>query len=186
MKVSTKDQLLERIRLHGKLNTAEQLRLTVLLSVPAILAQLSSILMFYIDDAMVGSLGANASASIGLVATSMWLFWSIISCVATGFSVQVAHRIGANDIDGARSVLRQSIVMAVIIAGVTMAVGAAIATPLPYWLGGDDTISRDAGLYFMVFTLGAPFSMFFMLMSSMLRSSGNMKIPSMASVVMSI
>ena len=67
MKVSTKDQLLERIRLHGKLNTAEQLRLTVMLSVPAILAQLSSILMFYIDDAMVGSLGANASASIGLV-----------------------------------------------------------------------------------------------------------------------
>ena len=78
-----KDELLLRIRERQKLTTGEQLRLVVLLSVPAILAQVSTILMFYIDDAMVGSLGALASASVGLVATTTWLFWSIISCVAS-------------------------------------------------------------------------------------------------------
>lgn len=50
-----KDELLLRIRERQKLTTGEQLRLVVLLSVPAILAQVSTILMFYIDDAMVGS-----------------------------------------------------------------------------------------------------------------------------------
>ena len=69
--MNTKDELLLRIREGGKLSTADQLKLTALLSIPAILAQISSILMFYIDDAMVGSLGARASASIGIVATSM-------------------------------------------------------------------------------------------------------------------
>ena len=113
---SLKDQLLLRIREHGKLSTAEQLRLTILLSLPAILSQLSSILMFYIDDAMVGSLGARASASIGIVATSMWLFWSIISCAATGFSVQVAHRVGANDLEGSRKVFRQSLLASLALA----------------------------------------------------------------------
>lgn len=39
------------------------------LSVPAILAEISSIVMQYIDAGMVGSLGADASASIGLVAS---------------------------------------------------------------------------------------------------------------------
>ena len=43
------------------------------LSAPAILAELSSMAMQYIDAAMVRSLGANASASIGLVSTSTWL-----------------------------------------------------------------------------------------------------------------
>ena len=40
------------------------------LSLPAILTQITTILMQYIDSAMVGALGANASASIGLVASA--------------------------------------------------------------------------------------------------------------------
>ena len=182
----TKDELLLNIREGRKLSTAEQLRLTVLLSVPAILAQVSSILMFYIDDAMVGSLGARASASIGIVATSMWLFWSIISCVATGFSVQVAHLIGANDLTGARSVFRQSLLAAMVVAGLTMLIGGLISQPLPYWLGGGDDIAHDASIYFLIFVLGAPVAMLNMLAASMLRCSGNMKVPSMASIMMCV
>lgn len=182
--MNTKDELLLRIREGGKLSTADQLKLTALLSIPAILAQISSILMFYIDDAMVGSLGARASASIGIVATSMWLFWSIISCAATGFSVQVAHRVGANDISGARSVFRQSLLASLALAAVTMAVGALISFPLPHWLGGSDDICADASLYFLIFTLGAPLSMINMLAASMLRCAGNIKVPSLANMVM--
>ena len=182
--MNTKDELLLRIREGGKLSTADQLKLTALLSIPAILAQISSILMFYIDDAMVGSLGARASASIGIVATSMWLFWSIISCAATGFSVQVAHRVGANDISGARSVFRQSLLASLALAAVTMTVGALISFPLPHWLGGSDDICADASLYFLIFTLGAPLSMINVLAASMLRCAGNIKVPSLANMVM--
>lgn len=177
-----KDELLRRIREHEKLSTGEQLKLVALLSIPAVIAQLSTILMFYIDDAMVGSLGANASASIGLVATTIWLVWSIVSCVSTGFSVQVAHCIGADDFVGARSVLRQSITVGIIVAAVTATVGLSIAFRLPYWLGGTEAIVHDAGLYFFLFVLGAPLAMFEMLMCSMLRCAGNMHIPSMAGV----
>ena len=64
------DYLLSLIRDGRKLTWGQQLRLTALLSAPAIMAQLSSIAMQYIDASMVGSLGANASASIGLVSTT--------------------------------------------------------------------------------------------------------------------
>lgn len=50
-----------------ELSRRQQLRMVVQLSIPAILAQLSTTVMQYIDAAMVGSLGAGASASIGLV-----------------------------------------------------------------------------------------------------------------------
>jgi Na+-driven multidrug efflux pump len=52
----------------------QQLELTIRLSIPAVVAQISYIVMQYIDASMVGSLGAEASASIGLVSTSTWLF----------------------------------------------------------------------------------------------------------------
>ena len=97
------------IRSGGKLTIAQQLKLTVQLSWPAMMAQLSSIMMQYIDAAMVGRLGADDSASVGLVSTSLWLFWGICSAVTMGFSVQVAHSIGAGDYARARNILRQGI-----------------------------------------------------------------------------
>lgn len=186
MKRVSKDELLLRIRQHKRLDTAEQLLLTVMLSVPAILAQMSTILLFYIDDAMVGSLGAQASASVGIVATTIWLFWSVISCVAMGFSVQVAHAVGANRIRKARSIFRQSLMTAVVVSLVTMLVGIAIAGRLPLWLGGGEEIVHDASLYFLIFIFGTPMSMTNMLASSMLRCAGNIKVPSWANVGMCV
>ena len=48
----------------------EQLGQVIRLSIPAVLAQISSIIMQYIDAAMAGSLGAKATAAIGLVSST--------------------------------------------------------------------------------------------------------------------
>ena len=109
----------------------QQLKLTVMLSLPAMLAQLSSILMQYIDASMVGRLGADDSAAIGLVSTSLWLFWGICSAVTTGFSVQAAHKVGAKDDAAARNVLRQAITACLIFSLAVTAIGIAIAPSLP-------------------------------------------------------
>ena len=76
------DVLLDLIRDGRPMTLRQQLRLTVELSVPAIIAQLSSIIMQYIDAAMVGRIGAEASASIGLVSTTTWLFWGLCTAAA--------------------------------------------------------------------------------------------------------
>ena len=55
------------------------------LSLPAILTQITTIAMQYIDSAMVGRLGANASAAIGLVASSTWLFNGVCYALSAGF-----------------------------------------------------------------------------------------------------
>ena len=81
------DYLLSLIREGKQMTLGQQLRLTAYLSVPAIMAQISSIAMQYIDASMVGSLGANAAASIGLVSTTTWLFWGVCAAAATGFSI---------------------------------------------------------------------------------------------------
>lgn len=68
-----KDILLGMVRNGLPMTLGQQIRLTILLSLPAIAAQFSSVLMQYIDAGMVGQLGANQSASIGLVATTTWI-----------------------------------------------------------------------------------------------------------------
>ena len=61
-----------------KLSLKQQIALTAKLSVPAIIAQLSTIMMQYIDASMVGHLGADASASVGLMNSSLWMFWAFV------------------------------------------------------------------------------------------------------------
>ena len=122
-----KDILLEKIRSGGVLTGIQQVKLALFLSYPAILAQLSSVLMQYIDSAMVGHLGPAAGASIGLVSTCLWLFGGFGMAVTSGFSVQVAHRIGANDFKGARAVLRQGLTFAMCFSFV-MAAGVSAGT----------------------------------------------------------
>lgn len=150
------------------------------------MAQLSSIMMQYIDAAMVGRLGADNSASVGLVSTSLWLFWGICSAVTMGFSVQVAHNIGAGEQERARRILRQAITSCLVFSIIISAVGGAIAFPLPRWLGGEEQVCREAGIYFLTFVLALPLLTLNYLGGGMLRCAGNMKIPGVLNVMMCV
>ena len=178
------DTLLAKIRNGAQLTGREKLELIVELSIPSMLAQITTVMMFFIDAAMVGHLGAAASASIGLVETTTWLMGSILSAVSLGFSVQVAHFIGANDFTRARQVFRHALVCGVVFSVLMALVGASIHQSLPYWLGGKDDIAPMSSGYFLIFSLTLPAVLLFHLMSAMLKSAGEMRVPSLLSIMM--
>ena len=184
MKPAGSNPLLKMVQDGLPMSLGQQLRLTVELSIPAIISQISSILMQFIDASMVGSLGAEASASIGLVSTTTWLFAGLSAAAATGFYVQVSHLLGSKDTVQARKVLRQSLSMIMIFSAVVSLSGCAISFPLPGWLGGGEAIRHDAAIYFLIYMLSLPALQLNMLSSGMLRSSGNMYTPSMLNVLM--
>ncbi len=167
-----------------KMNRKLQIKKVWRLSVPAILTQIATIVMQYIDSAMVGNLGGDASASIGLVSTSTWLIGGIIAAVAVGFSVQIAHNFGAEKYQEARCVLRHGLITSILISLILMVIAILVSEPLPRWLGADQSIWQDASLYFFVYALSIPFLQLNNFTSSSLQCSGNMIIPSILNVVM--
>ena len=173
-----KDILLGMIRNGQQMTLRQQLSLAAMLSLPAILAQTSSMLMQYIDTGMVGRLGANPSASIGLISTSTWILGGFTAGACSGFSVQVAHLCGAKDFKGARRVLRQGLISIFILSMFLGLVGVAISGPLPGWLGGSPEIISDASKYFLIYSAFIPVGAAGWAASAMLQASGNMKIPS--------
>ncbi len=181
-----REQILEKIRQGIHISPAEQFRLAALLSIPSMLAQISAILMEYIDAGMVGSLGAAASASIGIVSTTIWLFAGLCSAFSKGFYVQVAHRIGANKMAEARQVFRQGLTTCLAFSLLLALIGAAVSSRLPIWLGGDESIHRDASRYFLVFSLCMPLMQINSLCSGMLRCSGDTRTPSTINILMCI
>lgn len=183
MKSSQKDDLLSLVRNGGVMSLSQQLKLTAELSLPSMMAQISFIIMQYIDAAMVGRLGTECSAAVGLINTSTWLFYGLGESVTIGFSVLVAHRLGANDAASARKIVRQAIFTCVFFSAILMFVGVTISGRLPYWLGGGEDIAGMSSDYFFIFALSMPIFHISYLAASMLRSSGNMKIPSILNVM---
>ena len=166
------------------LTRRDQIRWVVQLSVPAILAQISSIAMQYIDAAMVGSLGAEASAAVGLVTSTTWMFGGLCASAAVGFSVQVAHRIGAGEEQAARGVMYQALWYTFCFGILLAAIGVGISGFLPQWLGGEADVCPDSTRYFRIYALALTATQLRRTAGGILQCSGDMKTPSALNALM--
>lgn len=180
------EYLMESIRSGRAMVRSEKLNLIVGLSIPSMLAQISTVMMFFIDASMVGHLGAEASASIGLIESTTWLVGSLLSAAATGFSVQVAHFIGANDFVKARQVFRHALICGLAFSVFLSLIGVGIHSHLPYWLGGGAEIASASSGYFLIYSLVLPFVYLYHTSEMMLKSAGNMHTPSVMAVLVCI
>lgn len=181
-----KQDYIARMRAGENFKTAGLLALTVRLSIPTILAQISIIVMEYFDAAMVGRLGGNATAAIGLVSSPTWLLGGLCNAALTGFTVQTAQRIGAGDHRGARAMMKQGLLLTFLFSLALATIGVAVHRMLPVWLGGEAAVQHDASVYFLVFAACLPVQMFNFITAGMLESSGNMRTPGLLESLMCV
>ena len=179
-----KKDLLCKLRDGEVLSGYEQIMLIVRLSMPAVMAQLSSIIMQYIDASMVGRLGASGAASIGLVTSCTWMFGGLCTAAVTGFTVQVAQKIGAGEFALARNIMKLGYIFAIGFSFILSAVGSVMSFYLPGILGADVSIAENATKYFLIYSLSLPFYQLNQVSSGMLQASGNMKVPGLLHILM--
>lgn len=174
------------LRSGAPLSTRQQISLTLQLSWPAIMAQLATIIMQYIDAAMVGRLGASQSAAVGLVASTTWLFGGLSYAAAMGFNVLTAQRVGGGRLAEARNILKQALVLCLAFSVVMAALAAALSAPLPRLLRAEQEIWRDASAYFLVYSLFLPALQLDNMAAGQLQATGNMRTPGVCMVLMCV
>ena len=172
----TLEQLSAKMRQGEQVPLQQTAQIVLTLSIPSILQQIVVTAMEYIDAAMVGHIGASATASIGIVSSSTWLLHGMLAGLYMSFSIQGAQYLGADRQEDARGVLRQSMLF-------NLFVGLAAAAcrerkpevPLP-------ALQADASAYFAIWAAALPFTMATGTYSSMLRSTGDALTPGLISV----
>lgn len=147
------------------------------MAVPSILEQLLVSLASLIDTAMVGTLGAAATASIGINASTVWLILGFITAVSVSFMFMVARKIGEGRIDDAKKAARESIVFSTLFGAVLAAGVYAVSAKLPIWLGAEGEVIPLADIYMKIVGISFLFLTITNVLSSVLRSAGNAKIP---------
>ena len=167
------EQLSSRMRRGEDIPLRETAQVVLALSVPSILQQMVVTAMEYIDAAMVGHIGAEATAAIGIVSSSTWLLHGILVGLYTAFSIQIAQYLGADRQADARGVLRQAMLFNLILGLAAAGFGIGISRFLPGWLGADLSLQANASAYFAIWSAALPFTMAMGMYAAMLRASGD-------------
>ena len=174
---------LKRLQSGEALRFGQVLQLTASLSFPAMLAELSTIIMQYVDASMVGSLGADATASIGLVASSTWLFGGIMASCTAGFTVQAAQMLGGRKEAQARNLMKQALLIGLAFSLVMAAAGYAVSKSLPGWLSDETELFEDSTWYFLIHSAALPAFQMSSLAGGMLQASGDMRTPALLNIL---
>ncbi len=144
---------------------------------PTMLEQLTQTAVQYIDTAMVGALGTQATAAVGATGTVNWMIGSIVSAVGIGFLAFIARQIGAGHPERARQASAQACLVTLILGTVLTAVTMLSARQVPVWMQVDPEIRDLAARYFLIIYLPMLFRTSSILLGTVLRSAGDTRTP---------
>lgn len=150
----------------------------VLLSWPTIVELLLQTAVNYVDTAMVGSIGVDATAAVGVTMSTIWLINGFMNAVGVGYSVLVAHSIGEGNFDQAKKIIRQSVLATVVVGLLLTALVTLVVAPwLPVWMHADPVVIPMARSYLQIIGMAYLFNVSLIVCSSILRCAGDTKTP---------
>ena len=144
---------------------------------PTMLEELLQTAVQYIDTAMVGTLGTQATAAVGATSTVNWLVISTISALGIGFLSYISQACGAGDV---RKVARTSAqaVLTVLVCGMLFtALTLGLSRYVPVWMQVDPAIQSLTARYFFILYTPMLFRTATIIFGTLLRATGDSKTP---------
>lgn len=144
---------------------------------PTMLEQLMQTAVQYIDTAMVGALGTQATAAVGSTGTVNWLIGSTISAVGVGFLSYIAKADGAGDRTAAKRASAQAVLITGILGVFFTVLTVSLSGMIPVWMQVDSAIQEMASAYFLILYLPMLPRTASIIFGTVLRSAGDTKSP---------
>lgn len=161
--------------------------LTILaLAWPTMLEQLMQTAVQYIDTAMVGSLGTQATAAVGSTGTVNWLIGSTISAVGVGFLSYIAKAYGANDQTAAKRAAAQAVLLTCVLGIFFTVLTVSLSGMVPVWMRVEPGIRRMASQYFLILYLPMLPRTASIIFGTVLRAAGDTKSPMKIGVLVNL
>lgn len=158
-------------------------RTLVFLSLPTIIEQILSTLLQYVDTAMVGQLGEQATATVSTTTTVTWLVNSIPGAIGTAMMVLISRAVGACDQAQVRRLSQQALLLAVVAGASLEVVSIALCSYIPIWMGADPEIQAGASQYFFIISLPLVFRSISTVLGYTLRAVRDTKTPMIISAL---
>ena len=164
----------------------EMIGIILSLAWPTMLEQLMQTTVQYIDTAMVGSLGTQATAAVGSTGTINWLVSGSIGALSIGFLSYIAKACGAKDLKNAKRAAAQAVLMVLIVGSFFTFLTVGLSSRIPVWMQVDKDIQELAGKYFMILYAPMLFRTATIIFGNVLRAVGDTKTPMKIGVLVNL
>ena len=169
------------------INTDRSRKATVMmLAWPILVEQMLASLVQAADSAMVGSLGAAATASVAINSAPNMLINQIFFALGLGFTSLIARSVGAGDRDRARHLTEQAVTLVFIVGIALSFVTFSLARAIPSWMGGEEIILHDAETYNRILSLSLLFRAYTMVLTAIYRGYGDTHSPMVVNVLVNV
>ncbi len=147
------------------------------LAFPIVIEEILSTLLQYVDTAMVGFLGADATASVSLTSTVNWLIYSLFGSFSISVVAVISTCLGAKDYEKIKKASSSAFSISIVL-GVIIGTLAVVLSPfIPKWMNASSEIQRPASLYFGIISIAIPFRAFINIGSAALRAVKDSRTP---------
>lgn len=153
---------------------------------PTMMEQFLGTAVQYIDTAMVGALGTQATAAVGATTTVNWLIGSTISALGVGFLAFVSRACGAGDMERARKAASQAVLTALVTGAFFTVLTLGLSRYVPVWMQVDPGIQDLASRYFFVLYTPMLARTAMILFGTLLRAAGDSKTPMRVSLAVNM
>lgn len=166
----------------GDSGYAQILRTLLFLSIPTIVEEVLATLLQYVDTAMVGQLGEQATASVSITTNVTWLVNSVAGAVGTAILVLISKASGAGDEKQVKKLSQQALFLA-LASGVLLEILSLILCPyIPIWMGAEPAIRDQASRYFFIISVPLVFRYVSTVLGAALRAVQDTKTPMLISL----
>ncbi len=155
----------------------EILRTLIFMSIPTIIEEVLATLLQYVDTAMVGHLGENATAAVSVTATVTWLVNSVPSSIGVGALALIAKAYGAKDTALVKRLSQQVFLMTGICGLVIGAVSMLLSPYIPAWMGAEPAIREEASRYFFIISVPMLFRSASTILGAAIRATKDTRTP---------
>lgn len=152
-------------------------RVILTLAWPTMLEQIMQSAVQYIDTAMVGTLGTQATAAVGTTTTIGWLVQSSITAFSIGFLAFISRACGAGDWKAARQAAAQAVLSVLAVGGACTLLTVLLSGVIPVWMRAEAHIRPMASRYFLILYLPMLFRTASIILGTVLRAAGDTKTP---------
>ena len=157
--------------------TISPVRIILYLTWPLFLEQILTTLVSYADTAMVGALGVNATASVSISNSFVFLINGVVMALGVGITAYVARTVGAREYEAAKSYIRHALLLLLYVGVPITGLLIGLHRLIPLWMGAEPEIMDTAASYLLITSLFRIFNLATMLLSGVFRGRGDTKTP---------
>lgn len=155
----------------------EIFRMMITLSIPTILEEVLRTLLQYVDTAMVGRLGEQATAAVSVTTTITWLVNSISFAASVAVLAMISKAVGSGDEKLIKKISQQALLLTAVFGVVTGGVSVLLAPYIPIWMGAEEAVRRPASIYFTIVSLPMLFRSATIILGAAIRGTKDTRTP---------